>query len=65
VLRDTSCNRRRESDRAEERVRRAEKFGDILAFVVTSAQAEAARRRRDEWAARELGPGESELIAAS
>jgi hypothetical protein len=62
---DPARYRRRQSDRAEERAKRAEKFGDILGFVVASAQAEAAQRRRDEWADRELGPGESELTAAS
>jgi hypothetical protein len=62
---DPDRYRRRASDRAEERARRAEKLGDVLAFVVASAQAEAAQRRRDEWAERELGPDTSELTAAS
>jgi hypothetical protein len=57
--------RRRASDRAEERASRAEKFGDVLAFVVASAQAEAALRRREEWAVRVRGPHASELEAAS
>jgi hypothetical protein len=62
---DPARYRRRESDRAEERARRAERFGDVLGFVVASAQAEAAQRRRDEWADRAFGPGEPELTAAS
>ncbi len=44
--------RRRASDRAEERVTRAARHGDQAGFVVASAQAEAAYRRRAEWAPR-------------
>ena len=62
---DPDRYRRRASDRAEERARRAESLGDVLAFVVASAQADAAQRRRDEWVDRELGPDESELTVAS
>jgi hypothetical protein len=62
---DPARYRRRASDRAEERASRAEKLGDVLAFVVASAQAEAAQRRRDEWADRDLGPDEPELTVAS
>jgi hypothetical protein len=54
--------RRRESDRAEERADRAAKLGDFAGFVVASGQAEAARRRRAEWADRE--PEESPTTAA-
>jgi hypothetical protein len=48
--------RRRQSDRAEDRAKRAAKLGDLIGFFVARGQAEAARRRRDEWPGRELGP---------
>lgn len=47
---DRDYRRRRESDRAEERANRAKRLGDHAAFVMATAQAEAARRRRAEWA---------------
>jgi hypothetical protein len=62
---DPARYRRRASDRAEERARRAEKFGDVLAFVVANAQAKAAKRRREDWAHRMLEPGASESEAVS
>lgn len=40
---------RRESDRAEQRAQRAAKLGDVTAYVIATGQAEAARRRRQEW----------------
>ncbi len=46
---DAVYRRRRESDRAEEQARRATQLGDRAAFLMKTAQAEAARRRRDEW----------------
>lgn len=57
--------RRRESDRAEERATRAANLGDLAGFLVASGQTEAALRRREEWAERENRPVESELTAAS
>ena len=42
--------RRRASDRAEERATRAAIRGDIVAMWVAKGQAEAAERRRSEWA---------------
>jgi hypothetical protein len=42
--------RRRASDRAEERATRAAIRGDIVAMWVAKGQAEAAERRRTEWA---------------
>jgi hypothetical protein len=47
--------RRRESDRAEERASQAAKFGDYAAFVMASAKADAARRRREEWVEDQAG----------
>jgi hypothetical protein len=47
--------RRRESDRADERSGRAAQLGDYAAYVIATAQAEAARRRRAEWEARQTG----------
>jgi len=41
--------RRRASDRAEERANKAAKHGDLVALWVASGQADAARRRRQEW----------------
>lgn len=49
--------RRRESDRAEERAIRASQRGDHAAYLMATAQAEAARRRRAEWAERQAGGG--------
>ena len=45
--------RRRASDLADERANRAAKHGDLVALWVASGQAEAARRRRDEWVRRQ------------
>jgi hypothetical protein len=42
--------RRRASDRAEDRAARAAIRGDIVAMWVAKGQAEAAQRRRTEWA---------------
>ena len=42
--------RRRASDRAEQRASRAAVRGDIIAMWVAKGQAEAAARRRSEWA---------------
>ncbi|HSL75719.1 MAG TPA: hypothetical protein VK867_02155 [Candidatus Limnocylindrales bacterium] len=42
--------RRRAGDRAEERATRAAIRGDIIAMWVAKGQAEAAARRRSEWA---------------
>lgn len=42
--------RRRASDRAEERATRAAIRGDIVAMWVAKGQAEAAERRRTQWA---------------
>jgi len=42
--------RRRASDRAEQRATRAATRGDIVAMWVAKGQAEAAERRRTEWA---------------
>ncbi len=50
---DQIYGRRRESDRAEERASRAALLGDRVAYIVATAQAAAARRRREEWAERE------------
>jgi hypothetical protein len=47
--------RRRASDRAEERAIRAARHGDQAGFVVASAQAEAANRRRAEWTLDRMG----------
>jgi hypothetical protein len=47
--------RRRESDRAEERASQAAKFGDYAAFVMASAKADAARRRREDWVEDQAG----------
>jgi hypothetical protein len=44
--------RRRASDRAEQRATRAAIRGDIVAMWVAKGQAEAAARRRSEWAER-------------
>lgn len=44
--------RRRASDRAEQRATRAAIRGDIIAMWVAKGQAEAAERRRTEWAER-------------
>jgi hypothetical protein len=44
--------RRRASDLADARANRAAARGDIVALWVASGQAEAARRRREEWARR-------------
>ncbi|MGZ9276825.1 MAG: hypothetical protein ACXW4L_06865 [Candidatus Limnocylindrales bacterium] len=52
-----TARRRRESDRAEERARQAARLGDRAAFLMATALAEAARRRRDEWAEGEGGKG--------
>lgn len=43
---------RRASDRAEQRATRAAIRGDIVAMWVAKGQAEAAARRRSEWAER-------------
>jgi hypothetical protein len=45
--------RRRASDLADERANRAAKFGDLVGLWVASGQADAARRRREEWADRQ------------
>ena len=44
--------RRRASDLADARANRAAQRGDLVALWVASGQAEAARRRREEWARR-------------
>jgi hypothetical protein len=41
--------RRREADRAQERAERAALLGDQVAYIVATARAEAARRRREAW----------------
>jgi hypothetical protein len=50
-MRDQLHRRRRETDRAEERVRQAERLGDRAALLMATAKAEAAHRRRAEWVA--------------
>jgi hypothetical protein len=45
--------RRRASDRADDRANRAAKHGDLVALWVASGQADAARRRREEWLERQ------------
>jgi hypothetical protein len=45
--------RRRASDLADQRANRAAKHGDLVALWVASGQAEAARRRREEWLQRQ------------
>jgi hypothetical protein len=45
-------HRRRESDLADERANRAALRGDLVGMWVASGQADAARRRRAEWAER-------------
>jgi hypothetical protein len=45
--------RRRASDLADERANRAAKHGDLVALWVASGQADAARRRREEWVERQ------------
>jgi hypothetical protein len=45
-------HRRRASDLADERANRAAVRGDLVAMWVASGQADAARRRRVEWAER-------------
>ena len=52
--------RRRASDRAEERATRAAIRGDIVAMWVAKGQAEAAARRRTEWA--ELNGADGDTI---
>ena len=47
--------RRRASDLADERANKAAKYGDLVALWVASGQAEAARRRREEWLERQRG----------
>ena len=54
--------RRRASDRAEERATRAAIRGDIVAMWVAKGQAEAAERRRTEWA--ELNEATDDTIPA-
>ncbi|MFL5687298.1 MAG: hypothetical protein ACJ77D_14735 [Chloroflexota bacterium] len=44
--------RRRASDLADARANRAAVRGDIVGLWVASGQAEAARKRREEWAER-------------
>jgi hypothetical protein len=48
--------RRRASDLADQRANRAAKHGDIVALWVASGQADAARRRREEWVERQHEP---------
>jgi hypothetical protein len=48
--------RRRETDRAEQRAQRAADRGDHAGYLMAMGQAEAARRRREEWA---RGTGET------
>lgn len=50
-------HRRRESDRMQERATRAAQRGDHAAYLMAMAAAEAARRRRDEWAAQREAQG--------
>jgi hypothetical protein len=40
---------RRESDRAQQRAIRAAELGDHTAYLIATAQAASARRRRAEW----------------
>jgi len=47
--------RRRASDLADERANKAAKHGDLVALWVASGQADAARRRREEWLERQRG----------
>jgi len=55
--------RRRASDLADARANRAAVRGDIVGLWVASGQADAARRRREEWAqrngARDLTPADA------
>ena len=51
--------RRRASDRAEDRAARAAVRGDIVAMWVAKGQAEAAQRRRTEWAEQNTALGGS------
>ena len=44
-----TAQRRRESDRAGQRAAHALELGDHTAYLIATAQAEAARRRRAEW----------------
>ena len=44
--------RRRASDLADARANRAATRGDIVGLWVASGQADAARKRREEWAER-------------
>jgi hypothetical protein len=53
---DQGYRRRRESDRAEERAARAADRGDRAAYLMAMAMADAARRRRAEWAERHQPP---------
>ena len=50
--------RRRESDRAEQRAARAADRGDFAGYLMAMAKAEAAQRRRADWAKRETDPSE-------
>jgi len=48
--------RRRASDLADARANRAATRGDIVGLWVASGQADAARKRREEWAERNRAP---------
>lgn len=55
-------HQRRESDRAQQRAGRAAELGDHTAYLIATAQAASARRRRAEW---ELeSAGRAEAVAA-
>lgn len=47
---DQGYHRRRESDRAQERAKRAQERGDHAAYLMAQSKVEAALRRRAEWA---------------
>jgi len=51
--------RRRASDLADARANRAAVRGDIVGLWVASGQADAARKRREEWARRNADRDES------
>ncbi|HET8786913.1 MAG TPA: hypothetical protein VFM38_14860 [Candidatus Limnocylindrales bacterium] len=53
--------RRRASDLADARANRAAQRGDLVALWVASGQAEAARRRREEWARRHSAREEAQV----